>query len=1003
MLLTDAGEVKLADFGVSAQLKSPGGFASTFIGTPYWMAPEVILTDPDSPSSDNAHYDCKADIWSIGITAIEIAEKNPPLSDIHPMRALQLIPKSDIGLSKPKSFPKQFVDFVAQCLVKDPAKRPTAAQMLDHPFMGEAKALPRQKIIAEMVALVKRTKERKKAGLDDEDEDEKEKREEVPAKIIAETMHQAQQAKQQIALQGTTGSKASSQPPPTPSSETLPPASADLPPSFVNSVETPEAQVLDPIAVTSVRGEFFTSDLLDKRFLLLGAERGLYFVDLEGPPNQQPTPLIRNIRFKQIVVLTQYNVLIALSGKRDHVRQYSLTSIRRMLLYLTGEPIAVVAQMKLNVSIQEGKELLQTPSVANDEDDTYKHVMTKDMDEAALITRWTGDHIKLLATRDTRSFLVEKTSTTIYLMVLFRQDITLFEWAKEPYLKFMKLKAFWLPETPTFVQLFHDGVVAREICLGYSREMNIIDVELSKVADVNVHKDFREAASGSKSRWQSFVQIPFSRQKLDELVQNANRIQNTVSRKLAAITGPGISSRQTSAVTDRFFLGTFDRMTKVVNVGGVPMMGSGVGGWRDGVKWTEQPNEIILRPLQHVMAVGPHVIEIVDWKSAELRQRLTIDPACSVRVLNSSPGRTIFAVDRKKKGTTFFLMKESPERLTELEVATADVPAQPAPNALESKHELGAETQGNEASNAQRNQDMASRVQALTRDMSQVSTDSQQQSPSSRPSSSHSINAPPLQQQVISDQQRRTSSSSINQQQMRHSVSTGSGQQPMSPLQPSQRKRSEGTAVQMMQQQYIMDPRFIPQQQQQQYVQIHPGVDPRFIQMRGDPRMAVMPQTGVDPRYFVHQQQADPRFVYDPRMARPPQMRPSPQMMAQYDPRVGRPQVSSGSSSPAASPRPTHYPQQQQYVQYITPQQQQQMMMLQQQRMMANQQAGFVPVLQQRPINQQFLPADAPQQMRRLTPPEIANLQQQQQQMRAERSNSGSPRNSGSDASLNKQ
>ncbi|KAI9088188.1 kinase-like domain-containing protein, partial [Phlyctochytrium arcticum] len=137
VLLTENGEVKLADFGVSAKLNSIGGRARTFIGTPYWMAPEVIMTDPESATHSTASYDSKADIWSIGITAIEIAEKNPPLSDIHPMRALYLIPNSDLGLAKPKAWSKPFQEFIAYCLIKDPVKRPSATELLQHPFLAK--------------------------------------------------------------------------------------------------------------------------------------------------------------------------------------------------------------------------------------------------------------------------------------------------------------------------------------------------------------------------------------------------------------------------------------------------------------------------------------------------------------------------------------------------------------------------------------------------------------------------------------------------------------------------------------------------------------------------------------------------------------------------------------------------------------------------------------------------------------------------------------------------
>ncbi|XP_055727819.1 misshapen-like kinase 1 isoform X6 [Salvelinus fontinalis] len=90
VLLTENAEVKLVDFGVSAQLDRTVGRRNTFIGTPYWMAPEVIACDENPDST----YDYRSDIWSLGITAIETAEGAPPLCDMHPMRALFLIPRN---------------------------------------------------------------------------------------------------------------------------------------------------------------------------------------------------------------------------------------------------------------------------------------------------------------------------------------------------------------------------------------------------------------------------------------------------------------------------------------------------------------------------------------------------------------------------------------------------------------------------------------------------------------------------------------------------------------------------------------------------------------------------------------------------------------------------------------------------------------------------------------------------------------------------------------------
>uniref|UniRef100_A0A8B9RE38 Mitogen-activated protein kinase kinase kinase kinase n=1 Tax=Astyanax mexicanus TaxID=7994 RepID=A0A8B9RE38_ASTMX len=134
ILLTDNGDVKLADFGVAAKITATIAKRKSFIGTPYWMAPEVAAVEK------NGGYNQLCDIWAVGITSIELAELQPPMFDLHPMRALFLMSKSSFQPPKLKDKMKwstAFHNFVKVSLTKNPKKRPTAEKLLMHMFVAQ--------------------------------------------------------------------------------------------------------------------------------------------------------------------------------------------------------------------------------------------------------------------------------------------------------------------------------------------------------------------------------------------------------------------------------------------------------------------------------------------------------------------------------------------------------------------------------------------------------------------------------------------------------------------------------------------------------------------------------------------------------------------------------------------------------------------------------------------------------------------------------------------------
>ncbi|XP_016972130.1 serine/threonine-protein kinase 10 isoform X1 [Drosophila rhopaloa] len=288
VLLTMEGGVKLADFGVSAKNKHTMQKHDTFIGTPYWMAPELVLCETfrDNP------YDHKVDIWSLGITLIELAQMEPPNSEMSPMRVLLKIQKSEPPkLEQPSRWSKEFNDFLKKSLVKDPQVRPTTDVLMQHGFINRnLDAKPIKDLLLEYKAEVveevvdDETEEPRNSALQlDLDDDSAslqsqdiDKLPGTPTSILRDAKEQSQPssslpiAAAATAAAATTTTKATTpdrpnhtkddnaeaaaqQPPHTKVPAPAPPSSQQTPPPQVQQPPTPPAQI--PAAVLQKKPE----------------------------------------------------------------------------------------------------------------------------------------------------------------------------------------------------------------------------------------------------------------------------------------------------------------------------------------------------------------------------------------------------------------------------------------------------------------------------------------------------------------------------------------------------------------------------------------------------------------------------------------------------------------------------------------------------------------------------------------------------------------------------
>uniref|UniRef100_A0AAX7US03 non-specific serine/threonine protein kinase n=1 Tax=Astatotilapia calliptera TaxID=8154 RepID=A0AAX7US03_ASTCA len=469
VLLTENAEVKLVDFGVSAQLDKTIGRRNTFIGTPYWMAPEVIACD----ENPEATYDYRSDLWSLGITALEMAEGAPPLCDMHPMRALFLIPRNPPPKLKSKKWSKRFLSFVDSCLIKNHLHRPTTDVLLRHAFIKDL-ANERQVRIMLKDHLDRTRKKREKGQvnvpgewtlrreflrLQTEDHEggrdalqqhrqQLEEQERYKQQILADRQRRIQQQQEQR--------------------QKLEDVSAVIYSgfhrihsfyflnfyleSFLHSAgikgeplkrENHRKGSVVNVNPTNIRPQSDTPEIrkYKKKFnaevlcaglwgvnLLVGTENGLWLLDRSG--QGKVYPLISRRRFQQMDVLEGLNVLITVSGKKNKLRLYYLSWLRNKIL--RNDPEVEKRQGWTSVGDLEG-----------------------------------CVHYKVVR--------YEKIK---FLVIALKNAVEVYAWAPKPYHKFMAFKSFrTLPQKPLSVDLTVEEGQRLKVIYGSVSGFHAIDVD----------------------------------------------------------------------------------------------------------------------------------------------------------------------------------------------------------------------------------------------------------------------------------------------------------------------------------------------------------------------------------------------------------------------------------------------------------------------------------------------------------------------------------------------
>ncbi|KAJ3343384.1 hypothetical protein HDU93_008749 [Gonapodya sp. JEL0774] len=377
-----------ADFGVSTQITKTLSKRHTFIGTPYWMAPEVITSE-----QLGTDYDFKADIWSLGIAAIEMAECSPPMFDMHPMRVLFMIPKSEPPQLKDPKWSPEFRDFLKICLNKNPDQRPTADELLQHTFVRENSNA--SSIIRELVSRIREARRNRQPPNDQEDAEHDDEEEEDPADVTirnnSNTPMGDVSAHHSLSPSMANGSNDDASVGSPLERASGPTSGADNQSPSASSTVTPRKPVFKAMRICRLGMKVNCSDYLGDT-LLFGNDEGLFAYELNS--TDQRISALSSRRYAQVDVLDELGIIVSRSGK------YELTKeSRRMKDVVSTHDISQIPKLKKRQKFET--------------------------------------ETKLRKLKETKGSKIRESA---YLCVAMPNSIIVQKWAPQPFNKFMRLK-----------------------------------------------------------------------------------------------------------------------------------------------------------------------------------------------------------------------------------------------------------------------------------------------------------------------------------------------------------------------------------------------------------------------------------------------------------------------------------------------------------------------------------------------------------------------------------